>query len=124
MSYVLIVDNDEMMRVVIAGQLHDAGITTQEAVNGHDALQKAKQDHPAVIILDEHMPEMNGQQFVEALQREPWFHEIRIVVFTALNDVELMNHKILAGVSDYLDKANASPEMVVQIVQKYLQPQQ
>lgn len=122
MSYVLIIDNDEILRSVLTKALNDIGIKTQEAANGAEGLEKAKAEHPAVIILDEHMPKMNGQQFVEALQKEPWFNDVRIVVFTALHDVDLMNHKMLAGVSDYLDKGSSSPDSVVATVRKYMQP--
>ncbi|HEY5806309.1 MAG TPA: response regulator [Candidatus Saccharimonadales bacterium] len=121
MNYVLIIDNDHVIRSVLAEKLKQAGIATQEAADGHEGLEKAKKDHPAVIILDEHMPHMNGQQFVEALQQEEWFEDVRIVVFTALNDIDLMNHKIIAGVSDYLEKGTSTPEKVVEIAQKYLQ---
>ena len=123
MAYVLIIDNDEILRSVLAAELNNAGIRSQQAGNGEEGLEKAKAEHPAVIILDEHMPKMNGQQFVEALQKEEWFKEVHIIVFTALHDVDLMNHKILAGISDYLDKSTASPDTVVRLVQQYLQPQ-
>lgn len=122
MAYVLIIDNDDILRSVLASGLNGAGISTQEASNGLEGLEKAKKEHPAVIVLDEHMPHMNGQQFVEALQKEPWFKEVRIIVFTALQDIDLMNHKMIAGVSDYLNKGTASPEVVIQTVQKYIQP--
>ena len=123
MAYVLIIDNDEIMRSVLADELKRVGIGTQEAANGLEGLEKAKQEHPAVIILDEHMPYMNGQQFVEALQKEPWFGDVHIIVFTALHNADLVTHKKIAGVSDYLNKGEASPGVVVQAVQKYFPPQ-
>jgi CheY-like chemotaxis protein len=122
MSYVLIIDNDQMLRAVLADELKQAGIVTQEASNGLEGLEMAKKEHPALIILDEHMPEMDGQKFVEALQKEDWFNQVRIIVFTALHDVDLMNHKMIAGVTDYLNKGTTTPDAVVKTVQKYLQP--
>lgn len=120
MSYVLIVDNDQIIRSVLVDELDQVGIKAREAVNGLDALQKVKEEHPAVIVLDEHMPQMNGQEFLEILQREDWFKDVHIIVFTDLHDVDLMNHKILAGVTDYLNKSTSTPQTVVQAVQKYL----
>jgi two-component system chemotaxis response regulator CheY len=124
MKYTLIIDNDEMLCTVLSDQLKRAGIEVQEAVDGLEGLDKAIAQHPAVIILDEHMPHMNGQQFIEALQKQPWYKEVHIIVFTTLHDVDLMNHKILAGVSDYLDKSKASPEQIVELVKKYMPPQE
>ena len=122
MAYVLIVDNDQLLRSVLADKLNQASIATQEAVDGQEGLDKARRDHPAAIVLDEHMPNMNGQQFVEELQKEEWFKETHIIVFTALHDVDLMNHKMIAGVSDYLDKSVSTPESLVETVKKYMPP--
>jgi CheY-like chemotaxis protein len=123
MGYVLIIDNDQILRSILADEFDRVGIRTQQAANGLEGLEKAKQEHPAVIILDEHMPEMNGQQFVEELKKEDWFKEVRIIVFTALHDVDLMNHKMIAGVTDYLNKGTSSPESVISLAQKYVQPE-
>ena len=122
MGHVLIIDNDQILRTVLANELTNAGIANKQAEDGLLGLESAKQEHPTVIILDEHMPNMNGQQFIEALQKEPWFEEVHIVVFTSLHDTDLMNHKMLAGVNDYLDKSTTDPGDVIKIVQKYIQP--
>lgn len=122
MAYVLIIDNDEMLRSVLASQLKQAGIAVKEAENGLEGLEAAKQERPAVIILDEHMPKMNGQQFIETLRKEDWYKDVRIIVFTALHDADLMNHKMMAGISVYLNKATATPDSVVKVVQSYTQP--
>jgi len=122
MSYVLIIDNDDTLRSVLAQELKQIGIPVQEAGDGQAGLAKAKADHPAVIILDEHMPKMDGQHFVEALRQEDWFDDVHIIVFTALHDIDLMNHKMLAGVSDYLNKSTCTPQTVVEVVEKYFPP--
>ncbi len=120
MAYTLIIDNDQILRSVLASELSNAGIKSQEAGDGVEGLEKAKKEHPAVIILDEHMPRMDGQHFIVELQKEEWFKEVHIIVFTALHDTDLMNHKMLAGVVDYLDKSTTSPDTVVRLVQKYM----
>ena len=122
MAYALIIDNDQMLRSILTQELNRVGIVTQEAGDGLEGLEKARKEHPAVIILDEHMPKMDGQQFIVELQKETWFEDVRIVVFTALNDIDLVNHKMMAGVSEYLNKGTASPETVVKLVQKYMSP--
>jgi CheY-like chemotaxis protein len=120
MAYVLIIDNDQIVRSILAEELGKVGIATKEAGDGAEGLDKARAEHPAVIVLDEHMPKMDGQQFIEALQKEDWYSEVHIIVFTTLHDIDLMNHKMFAGVSDYLNKGTSSPETVVQAVQKYM----
>lgn len=123
MAYVLIIDNDEILRSVLVEQMKRVGIPAKEADNGLTGLEMVKQERPAVIVLDEHMPKMTGQQFIEALQKEGLLEGQRIIVFTSLHDTDLMNHKMLAGISDYLDKATATPESLVSLIQRYM-PQQ
>lgn len=122
MAYVLIIDNDEILRSVLVEQMKRVGIPAKEADDGLAGLEMLKQERPAVIVLDEHMPKMSGQQFIEALKKEGLLEGQRIIVFTALHDTDLMNHKMLAGISDYLDKGTTSPESVVQTIQKYMPP--
>jgi CheY-like chemotaxis protein len=122
MAYVLIIDDDELLRTILVDVLSTQGISTQQATNGLEGLEKVKQERPAVIVLDEHMPKMNGQQFVEALQKEDWFKEVRIIVYTGLHNSDLAMHKRLAGITDYLDKATAGPQVVAALAQRYLQP--
>jgi CheY-like chemotaxis protein len=122
MAYVLIIDNDEILRSVLIEQMKRVGIPAKEADNGLTGLEMVKQERPAVIVLDEHMPKMNGQQFIEALKKEGLLEGQRIIVFTGLHDTDLMNHKMLAGISDYLDKGTTTPESVVNLVQSYLPP--
>lgn len=124
MAYTLIIDNDQILRSVLVDELSRMGIKTEEAGDGLEGLEKAREEPPAVIVLDEHMPKMDGQHFIVELQKEEWFKDVRIIVFTALHDTDLMNHKMLAGVVDYLDKATTTPEIVVGLVQKYMSPAQ
>lgn len=122
MAYVLIIDDDQTMRSVIADKLSQAGIATKEATDGLEGLAQAQQEHPAVIILDENMPNMDGQQFIEELQKEEWFKDVHVIVFTSSTDIALLNRKMMAGVSEYLNKGTTPPETIVQLVQKHLQP--
>lgn len=123
MAYVLIIDNDEILRSVLVERLKRLNIASKEADDGLAGLELVKQERPAIIVLDEHMPRMNGQQFVEALQKEHLLEGLRIIVFTSLHDTDLINHKMLAGISDYLDKATTTPEGVVNLIQSYLPKQ-
>lgn len=121
MTYVLLVDDNEFLRTVIADKLQHLGVDVQQAADGLEGLEKAKQEHPAVILLDEHMPKMDGQQFFAALQKEPWFKDIRVIMYTSLHSADLVTHKQLAGVTVYLDKDVVSPETVVSLVRDYMQ---
>lgn len=65
---VLVVDDDEDLREMLAIVLKAHGYRTQEAVDGVDALgQIDAGSQPALVLLDLRMPRMNGTEFLEAL---------------------------------------------------------
>ena len=56
-----------------------------EAGNGRQALECVARRPPSVIVLDLLMPEMDGFELVAALQADPGWHDIPVIVITALD---------------------------------------
>jgi putative two-component system response regulator len=75
-----------------------------EAANGRQALDMvgAYIDELAVVLLDMHMPEMNGMQVIDAMQANKFYRKIPIVVITAYNETELAALQL--GAMDMLEK--------------------
>ena len=121
MRPVLVIDDDVLLRESLSQAFKQFNIPLEEAVDGQDGLAKTKQLQPSVIILDENMPNMTGQEFIEQLRQEDWGKEVPVVVLTIKSNIEDMNKKMMFGVSDYLDKATVSTDQVVATVKKYLQ---
>ncbi len=66
---VLIVDDNDMMRKLLAAELgRDARFEVVVAANGTDGLEKAVSANPAVIVLDMILPDLSGVQFLEQLK--------------------------------------------------------
>lgn len=63
---ILLVDDDPAIREFVSLVLEDEGYTVVSAPNGLDALRHIQQQAPALILLDMHMPLMNGWDFAEA----------------------------------------------------------
>jgi CheY-like chemotaxis protein len=71
-AIVLIVDDDEDIREMIALHLGRAGYTSVQAASGHEALAQLRGGmRPILILLDVMMPRMSGRQFCAALAAEP-----------------------------------------------------
>lgn len=82
---VLIVDDDDDLRMLLASLVSLLDIDTETAENGVTALEAVARRRPDVILLDMKMPVMDGWQFVEALsQRQP--DPPPVVVITAAPD--------------------------------------
>ena len=68
---VLVVDDDEGVRAVMASVLEDDGWEVETATNGRSALETLRSGHPGVIILDLRMPVMDGLTFADHYREFP-----------------------------------------------------
>ena len=84
MKRILIIDDDENMRVMIKTVLKSSGYETLEADNGEDALEKIKEQLPDLIISDVMMANMNGFLLREAVKEDPKTARIPFILMTGL----------------------------------------
>lgn len=83
-SLVLIVDDEQDVRDVVAGLLQKRGYDTATASNGREALAQLRAGlRPGLILLDLHMPVMDGEEFCEECARNPALADIPIVVISS-----------------------------------------
>jgi CheY-like chemotaxis protein len=81
---VLLVEDDDDIRLALVEALRDEGIAVRAAANGADALQDLRQGSPpCLIVLDLMMPVMDGWQFRDKQLEDPTLAEIPVVVLTA-----------------------------------------
>jgi adenylate cyclase len=81
--HVLAVEDDEHSRSLLTRYITSEGWECSEAVNGIQALERARERKPDLILLDLMMPEMDGFEFLETLRQWPGYQTIPIVVVTA-----------------------------------------
>lgn len=112
---ILVVDDHQLIRQAIAGQIADQpGMTlVAEATNGREAIDEFRRHRPDVTLMDLQMPEMNGIEAMTAIRAE--FPEARIIVLTTYTgDVQVLR-AIKAGASGYLLKSTLVNEMLAAI---------
>jgi CheY-like chemotaxis protein len=80
---VLVVEDDDDIRELLAALLMDAGYEVQTASNGLEALRAALASPPDVIVLDLMMPVMNGWEFLRAQGSDPRLARIPVVAVSA-----------------------------------------
>jgi CheY-like chemotaxis protein len=82
---VLVVDDDEAIRDVVADVLRDEGYRVVCAENGAQALRALQGDnHPDLVLLDLMMPVMSGWEVLEQLQANEELSQIPVVVVSAM----------------------------------------
>lgn len=118
---VLIVDDDEKNTKLMRMLLQNAGYETIEAENGEEAVRLAKEHLPALILMDNRMPVMDGITATKILKVEPSTAKIPIIATTASamkGDRERL--QLEAGFDDYVPKPiDAKPFM--NMVRKYME---
>src|SRR5215212_849830 len=85
---VLVVDDDRYLCDLIVDVLEADGLVARTAANGAEALQQVRERKPRLILLDLMMPVMNGWEVAAALQANPEWSDIPVVLITADYDVE------------------------------------
>ena len=113
LNRVLVVDDDQDFRQFSLETLELAGdFEVKEAVNGIEAALITGSWKPDIILLDLHMPQMNGYEFIDQLRKDEQFKEIKIIVLTAYADEETREkvgdvHDLICkpiGIKDFVGK--------------------
>ena len=112
---ILIADDNDVVRRGVKGILSsekDCEVCG-EARNGAEALQKARELLPDLIILDISMPEMNGLEAARFLRKE--VPQAMIVVISQHDPVQLRPRVVEAGAADCVDKGRLSSDLLAVI---------
>ncbi len=112
---ILIVDDDLDSLKLIGLMLQRHGYEVIAANSGTQALAKAANDHPSLIILDVMMPDMDGYEVCRRLRAEAETRPIPIIMFTAKTLVDDKVAGFEAGADDYLTKPTHPAELASRV---------
>lgn len=105
MRRVLVVDDAEINREILCNMLSD-DYAVDMAADGEEALdilQKNRAD-TAAILLDLHMPRMDGFAVIDALKDSGWLQKIPVLIISSEHAMEIENRCLEMGVSDFIHK--------------------
>jgi DNA-binding response OmpR family regulator len=109
---VLVVDDDEVIRQLIAVNLTLEGFEVVTAVDGKDCLEKVGEADPDVITLDVMMPRLDGWVTATQLRKNPKTSGIKVVLITARAQEDDRSRGRQIGVDAYLTKPFDPAEMI------------
>ena len=126
---ILIADDDADFKEVLSAKLLKNNFTIAEAIDGEEAITKAKSILPDLIVMDIKMPGLNGTEAVLELKNNQETKDIKIVFFTNLlypwPGVKAENEKIAKelGALTFLQKSDDIDTIVKKIQELLAQPQ-
>ena len=112
---ILVVDDEPMNVDLLEAMLPDEKYDVISASNGSEALKKATDLFPDLILLDIMMPGMDGYQVTRKLKDGPTTRHIPIVLVTALNGVEDKVKGLEVGADDFLTKPLDKAELKARV---------
>jgi len=107
----LLVDDEEGIRTVLALLLTDMGCAVRTAASGAEALAMVRADPPSVVLTDVRMPGMDGIDLLRAVKAE--FPGVEVLVLTGHGDMELAVSSLRFGAGDFLTKPVAPEALEV-----------
>jgi CheY-like chemotaxis protein len=81
---ILVIDDEADTVIYMETLLQDNGYVTVSASNGQEGLEKAKVEHPDLVILDVSMPEKSGMRFFKEVKSDPNLKSIPVVFVTGV----------------------------------------
>ncbi len=112
---ILIVDDSELVREMMATLLKDEGYSVSIAFDGREGLKKAEENVPDLIISDLNMPEMDGIQLCRAIKSRPGLNSVFFMILTDDKSVEKKIEGLRIGADDYIDKSFGEEELLAKV---------
>jgi CheY-like chemotaxis protein len=119
---ILVVEDDSLCRKLLTLVLRQSDYEIAQAATGPDAIDQAYASHPDLIIMDLHLPGINGDEVMERLNADSSMRDIPVIVTTALDSDSLpVKRAIAAGAATILYKPTPM-KILENVVRRYLSP--
>jgi CheY-like chemotaxis protein len=118
----LIADDEPAVRALVRVTLEDDDYRILEAADGVEALQKIRDEHPSLVLLDIMMPGMNGLEVCRIVKSDPTTSGTVVVMLTAQAQQRDRDRGLAAGADVYFTKP-FSPLALLDLVARVRQAQ-
>ena len=112
---ILVVEDKQDIREMVALMVKSMGHTVYTAVNGREALEHLQQAPVDIVLLDLMMPEMDGFEFCQAIKANDRLPDLHIIITSAKEALEDKVKGLELGAADYLTKPFSLAELRARI---------
>ncbi|NNM07308.1 MAG: response regulator, partial [Gemmatimonadetes bacterium] len=110
---ILLVDDDDPFRAVMAGELGHRGFQVTAADCGKEALKQLEEEQPDILLLDLQLPDMSGLEVLEEAEKKSPGSEV--IMLTGHGSMDTAIEAIRKGAFDYVSKPCPLDELEVRI---------
>ena len=108
---IYVVDDERIIRILLADELRDAGFEVFEFSNAGSALVQMKSEIPDIVISDLKMPDIDGIEFLERIKKLS--KDIFVILMTAFSTVSTAVEAMKLGAYDYVEKPFENEKMLL-----------
>lgn len=123
MKKIAIIEDEQAIRQMYAFKLKHSGFEVCEAEDGILGLELIEKEKPDVVLLDLLMPRMGGVDMLRELRSTEWGEKVPVLVLTNISKDEAPRTLWHLNISDFVIKANSTPQKIVEHVQHVLEQQ-
>ncbi len=111
--HILLVDDDEINRLVATTYLKKSNVLVTVATNGREALDQIQSKKFNIVMMDLHMPEMDGYECTSKIRAmdDPYFKHVPIIVFSASYVIDSKRKAAEFGMTDFMNKPFRADEL-------------
>ena len=103
---ILVVDDYEDIRLTVKLWLEQRGYRVIEAENGTEALEIARRERPALVVLDMFMPKVDGFATARNMRECKELQNMPIIAVSAHDTLDLQSAALAAGCNEFINKPN------------------
>ena len=118
---ILVVEDDNFLRDLLARKLTHEKYDLLIAANGEEGLELARNEHPSIILLDLILPGMDGFEVLTAIKADPNTANIPVIILSNLGQESDIDKAKKIGADEFLIKSNFSIDEVVAKMRKLMQ---
>ncbi len=110
---ILIIEDDSFLRELLKKKLGSFGFGVLEAIDGDKGMKRAREDKPDLILLDLLLPTTDGFEVLSKLKQDEATSAIPVIILSNLGQKEDIDRCLTLGATDYLIKAQSTPDDIV-----------
>ncbi|HBB56536.1 TPA: response regulator [Patescibacteria group bacterium] len=121
MAKILLIEDDNDQILLYHTVFKMNGFNIISAIDGKIGLDRAKNEHPDLIILDLNMEEMSGEEVIKRLKKNPETKNIPVIILTNMDKRKFQSQMLELGAEYFWEKTVVMPPDVVKKVRDFLE---